>query len=181
MVVGVVLAGLAMALPVLSQAADAAEAAAAARWLAGRVAIARATAARERRTIALRFSDGDPVAFDTVADGDGDGVSAADVAAGIDPVVRAGERVDQHFPRVRFGVGRALPAIDEARLLAPGDDAVRFGAANQLSLTPVGTASGGTAYLVSRGGRQYAVRISGVTARARVLRYEPGDGGWRTW
>lgn len=179
-----VVAGLAAALlvagvPVVGRAADVAEATAAARWLAGRIAAVRAEAARRQRTYAVRFTSATPVAFEVVVDGDGDGVTAADISSGADPVVMPADRLDVHFPRVRFGIVGPVPAIDDTGMLGDGDDPVRFGANDQLSLAPSGTASGGTAYLVSRGGVQLAVRISGVTGRARVLRYERGAGVWR--
>jgi len=178
-VAGLAVALLGAALPLLHQAADAADATAAARWIAARVSLARVRAAREQRTVALRFLRTTPVGIETVADGNGDGVSAADVAAGVDPVVQAADRVEDHFPRVRIGIAASMPAIDDGRTLGSGDDPVRFGAAGQLSLTPAGTATSGTVYLVSAAGRQYAVRVSGVTARVRVWRYDAGAGRWR--
>ena len=74
------------------------------------------------------------------------------------------------FPRVRFGISGPVPGIDGARGLTAADDPIRFGVADQLTLTPVGTATGGTAYLTSRAGVQFAVRISGVTGAARAKR-----------
>ena len=109
-----------------------------------------------------------------VADGDGDGVNAADVAAGVDRIVRAGRPPDDHFPRARFGLAGAMPAIDEAGVLTSADDPIRLGSADQLTLSPLGTATSGTVYIASRAGAQFAVRIAGVTGRARVLRYDPG-------
>lgn len=170
---------LAMAVPVLDRAADAADAAAASRYVASIVARTRFEAARQQRARALRFSRGVPVTFAVVADGDGDGVNSADVAAGVDPVVRAPDRLDDHFPRARFGVAGGVPAIDESRWLSASDDPVRFGSADQLTLSPLGTATSGTVYIASRGGAQFAVRVAGVTGRVRVLRYDPGPRTWR--
>lgn len=172
---------LAMAVPVLDRAADTADAAAAARYVAGIVARARFDAARQQRAQAVRFSRGLPVAFVVVADGDGDGVNAADVVAGVDPVVRASDRLVDHFPRARFGVAGAMPAIDESRWLSSSDDPIRLGSADQLTLGPLGTATSGTVYIASRAGAQFAVRIAGVTGRARVLRYDPGLRAWRPY
>lgn len=172
---------LAMAVPVLDRAADAADAAAAARYVASIVARARFDAARQQRARAVRFSRGSTVAFTVAADGDGDGVSAADVAAGVDPIVRAADTLGDHFPRARFGVAGAIPAIDEARLLTSADDPIRFGSADQLTLGPLGTATSGTVYIASRAGAQFAVRIAGVTGRARVLRYDPGPRSWHPY
>lgn len=178
-VVGLVCAVLTAAVPAFDAAADAADAYGAARYLAGVVARARLEAARSQRTVAVRFSRGGPVTFTVVIDGDGDGVRADDIAAGIDRAMRGADRLEDHFPRVRFGISGPVPGIDDARGLTAADDPVRFGAADQVTLTPVGTATGGTAYLTSRAGVQFAVRVSGVTGRARVLRYDHGRAAWR--
>jgi type II secretory pathway pseudopilin PulG len=170
----------AVALPVFGRAADAADAAGAARYLAARFAAARFDAARQQRTVAVRFSRTLPVSFMTIVDGNGDGVSAADVAAGIDRVMRPADRIEDHFPRARIGIAGPVPAIEASGMLTSSDDAVRFGVADQLSLSPAGTSSSGTVYITSRTGGQYAVRVSGVTGRARVVRYD-GRGAWRSY
>ncbi|MEP7117583.1 MAG: hypothetical protein ABI880_08380, partial [Acidobacteriota bacterium] len=167
--------------PVLDRAADTADAVAAARDVAGIVARARFDAARDQRSRAVRFTRGPAVSFTVVADGDGDGVTAADVGAGIDPVVRPPDRLGDHFARASFALAGGMPAVDEARVLTSADDPIRLGSADQLTVTPLGTASGGTLYIASRTGEQFAVRIAGVTGRTRVLRYDPGLRAWRTY
>ena len=47
-----------------------------------------------------------------------------------------------------------------------------------LSFSPNGTATSGSVYVVGRDQTQWAVRVLGVTARARVLRYERATGAW---
>lgn len=180
-VVGLVCAVFTAAVPALDRAADTAETAGAARYLAAVIARARVDAARRQRTVAVRFSRATPVTFAVVVDGDGDGVTAADIAAGVDRISRPDDRIDDHFPRVRFGIAGPMPAIDDSSLLTTSDDPVRFGASDQLTLTSLGTATGGTAYLTSRGGVQFAVRISGITGRARVLRYDRGRALWQPY
>jgi len=178
-VAGLVCAVLTAAVPAFDAAADAADAAGAARYLASIAARARLEAARRQRTVAVRFTRQAPVTFALFVDGDGDGVRADDITAGIDRAIRSDDRLEDHFPRARFGISGPVPGIDDPRMLSAADDPVRFGAADQLTLTPVGTATGGTAFLTSRAGVQLAVRISGVTGRARVLRYDHGRGAWR--
>lgn len=172
---------LAISVPALERAADTADAAGAARYLASVVARARFDAARQQRTVAVRFTRGASPTFSVAVDGDGDGVTAADVAAGIDRIVRGADRLEDHFPRARFGVAGGMPAIDESRLLTSADDPIRLGTAGQLSLGPLGTATSGTIYIASRHGVQFAVRVAGVTGRARVLRYAPGHVAWQPY
>lgn len=171
----------ASALPIFTQMADTADGAAAARYLASQVAHARVDAVRRQRTVALRFARTTPPSFTRLVDGDGDGVTAADLASGVDRPLGPADRLEDHFGRARFGIAAAMPAIDDSRTLSAGDDPIRLGPADQLSLSPLGSATSGTLYIVSRGGRQFAVRIAGVTGRARVLRYDRGGGVWRPY
>ena len=174
LVVAALIGGLtAASLPILIHTADAADATAAARHIAGLVARARFEAARRNRVVALRFADqaADP-AYTLVADGDGDGVGSADVAAGIDAAFRPPDRLSAHFA-ARFAVAGGIPEIDGTGTLTSLDAPIRLGVARQVSISPIGTATSGTVYIASRRGVQYAVRISGVTGRVRVLRYVP--------
>lgn len=178
-VAAVVAAVSASSMPVLLHAADAADAVAAARHLAALVARARFEAARRNRTVALRLDDaGGEASYTLVVDGDGDGVGVADVAAGIDSPLGPPDRLSAHFT-ARFAIAGAVPEIDGGGLLTSLDPPIRLGAASQISLTPLGTASSGTLYIASGRGRQFAVRIAGVTGRVRVLRYVPGESRWQ--
>ncbi|MEZ5294541.1 MAG: hypothetical protein R2745_25900 [Vicinamibacterales bacterium] len=176
--VGVVAA---VAVPVLTRAQDAADAASAARYVASLVARARFDAARQQRTVALRFLPTTPPSFVRVVDGDGDGVTAADIASGVDRVSGPADRLEDHFQRARFGVTGAVAAIGETRTLGGSDDPIRFGVARQISVSPLGSATSGTAYVTSHAGVQFAVRIAGATGRARILRYDRGRGTWQPY
>ncbi|MGE0362126.1 MAG: GspH/FimT family pseudopilin [Vicinamibacterales bacterium] len=178
-VAAVVAAAAAAGLPIAAHAADAADAAGAARHLASLIARARVEAARRQRVVALRVEqlEGD-TRVSLVADGDGDGVTAADVAAGTDVSLRPPETIGAHFVRARLGIAGGVRGLDGEPLTSL-DDPVRLGAADQLSVGPLGTSTSGTIYVASRGGVQYAVRIAGVTGRVRVLRYVLGAGLWR--
>ncbi|MGD9905450.1 MAG: hypothetical protein AB7U83_18430 [Vicinamibacterales bacterium] len=179
LVAAVVGVAAAVGLPVVVHALDAADAAAAARHLAGLVAKARVEAARRQRVVAVRVErSGTELLVSLVVDGDGDGVSAADVGDGTDPCIRPPEPLSAHFARAGFGIASGVRGIDGESLL-PGDDPVRLGPSSQLSIAPVGTSTSGTLYVSSRRGVQFAVRVAGVTGRVRVLRFVPGLGRWR--
>lgn len=170
----------AIGVPSLVAAADAADGAAATRYLTAVIARARSDAARRQATVALRFDGpGDDPAFAVVVDGDGDGVSPADVASGIDWVARPADRLSAHFSRARLGIAAAAPGIEGGAPIAPADDPVQVGVLRQLSVTAIGTATSGTLYVRSRRGAQFAVRIGGVTGRARALRFVPGLATWQ--
>jgi type II secretory pathway pseudopilin PulG len=171
----------AVALPILDEARAAAEAAAAARHVAATLASVRLDAARRGRAVALRFDQAPARGFVRVVDGNGDGVRAADVAAGVDVPLGPPDRLEHHFRDAGFRLVWTVPAIDDAGTLSAGDDPVRLGPVDQLTFTPLGTATSGTLYVAGRRGHQFAVRVFGATGRTRVLRYDPGGGTWRSY
>ena len=55
---------------------------------------------------------------------------------------------------------------------------VRVNSSSRPGFSPAGTCTAGTLFLQSKNGTQYAIRISNVTTRTRMLRYEPALGSW---
>ena len=102
-------------------------------------------------------------------------VRRADLTGGADVCAAEIHDVAQLFPGMTIGVDPQLagPAGE------PGSgDPVRFGTSDILSFSAGGTCTAGTLFLRSSRGTQYAVRISNVTTRTRLLRYEAGLGQW---
>jgi prepilin-type N-terminal cleavage/methylation domain-containing protein len=167
-----------IAVPMFEHTADDMQTAMAARYLAGRIHAARHDALRRSAATALRFQAGPPdYHYTPYVDGNANGVRSADIAAGVDRPTGAAERLGEKFSRVRFGL---LPDVPDADgVSGTGADGVRIGAARILTLSPDGTATSGTLYLHGRRA-QYAVRVLGVTARTRVLKYDRGARQWIT-
>jgi type II secretory pathway pseudopilin PulG len=147
----------------------------AARYLAARIRLARAMAAARSKTVGLRFERLDEYAFGVYADGDRDGIRSADIEHGIDRLVAPVERVSSSFPGVRFGFLAGVPPIGED---ASGEDPVRTGSSDILTLTPEGTATSATLYLCGRARSQYAVRVLGTTGRTRVFQFNRASLTW---
>jgi type II secretory pathway pseudopilin PulG len=142
---------------------------AAARYLAARVALARAQAAKRSAYVALRFEGtGEAMSFAMFVDGNRNGVRARDIDARVDRPIDTRVRLRDMFP----GVDIALSAA------AGGGEGLRVGSSRMLSFSPIGTATSGTIYVRGRDDTQLAVRIFGATARTRVLRYEPRTREW---
>lgn len=162
-----ILAG--VALPSLLTGVDRSRGAGAARYLASRVALARAQAAGRSATVALHFeASARGTWFSMVQDGNRNGVRTTDIAQGIDPLIEAPVLLSDLFPGVSIGLAPLTPAAQ----------ALTLGHTPILSFTPTGTATSGTVYVLGRDGTQWAVRILGVTARVRLLRYDPASSGW---
>jgi hypothetical protein len=141
----------------------------AARYLAGRMALARTQAVARSATISLRFEDGPGgISIGAFQDGNRNGVLTRDIAEQIDRPISPPARLSEEFPGVAIALAPGTP----------GSDAVQLGATNLLSFTPAGTATSGTIYIRGRDGTQWAVRVLGATARTRVLRYDPATATW---
>lgn len=168
-----------LTVPTLVSALDASRSMAAARYVAAQARLARMQAATLATSVALRFqAESGSYRYQLYADGDGDGVSASDIASGIDPPLGPAERLEDRFAGMSFAIGASVAPVGTDAPAGLHADAVRLGASDLLSFSPFGTATSGTVYLRSRGGRQYAVRILGATGRVRVLEYSHETGEW---
>jgi hypothetical protein len=150
------------------------------RFVAGRVRVVRAEAVRRSRAVAWQFVRGaDGVRFRLCVDGDGDGVRSADLAAGVDVALGPWEALDQYFAGLEFGVAVGGPGIEAGdAALEAGGDPLRIGSAEMLTFGADGAGSSGTLFLCSRRGRQFAVRVNGLTGRVRVFEYRVPLGRW---
>lgn len=172
---GIVCLSATLSAPVLAGAADAGRAREAAQFLAAECRAARMDAIARNATTSVVF---DVVTarwrFRRCVDGNGNGMRRADITSGRDTCL-ASTDVAGLFSGVRVDVLSGLPDPDSG---ASTNGAVRFGASDIASFSPVGTASAGTVYVRSDGGAQYAIRVAGTTGRVRVLRYSAASRRW---
>ena len=165
-----------IAVPAMLTGLDAARTAAAARYMAGQVRLARVLAVSRSIRIAIRFERDDRgIRYAFYEDGNANGIRTADITRGVDPRTTPVERIGDRFPGVRFGAADGVNAVGGGAL---GSDPIRFGRSDILTFTPAGTATSGTVYLLGRSGRQYAVRVLGATGRTRILEFNFGMGKW---
>jgi hypothetical protein len=159
----------AVAIPQATLTIDRSRATVGARYLAARVALARATAVSRSATVGLRFEDKpDGTSFTAYLDGNHNGIRTTDILDRIDRPLGGPVRLWQLFPGVTIGV---TPASGEK-------EAVAVGPSHILSFTPSGTATSGTVYVRGRDGSQLAVRVLGATGRTRMLRFDTRLGDW---
>ena len=76
---------------------------------------------------------------------------------------------------MRVGINPGIPALPPEQGPLSGDP-VRFGVSDILSFSPLGTATPGTFYLAGDSG-QAAVRVTGGSARVRLMVWRGGAGG----
>lgn len=162
--------------PVTASAIDASRARQAASFMATRFRLARTQAVNSSTNVGVVFDfAGGAWTFRLCSDGTNNGIRRADILAGVDPCIGEPYRMTELFPGVDVAVD---PALRGPNGEPPNPDAVRFGKADLISFSPAGSCTAGSLYLRSRGQVQYAIRVSGITGRTRVLRY---DSGSRTW
>jgi prepilin-type N-terminal cleavage/methylation domain-containing protein len=158
----------AAAIPQTIGAIDSIRAVAAARYLASRMAMARAHAVMRSANVALRFTeDTSGVSFAMFVDGNRDGVRTADIVMGLDNAIDSQVSLSELFPGVTIAVSGAA-----------GSDPVRVGPTHLLSFTPLGTATSGSIYIRGREGSQFVVRVLGTTGRTRIQRYVAYRDAW---
>lgn len=151
--------------------------------LVGTLRTARAAAVRYNANVAVKFrtrGDG-AVTFALYRDGDGDGVSTADIGRGVDPEL-APPRPLTHFgrsARLGFPPGPPPPDPGDPGRLLGGADPVRFNASDLASFGPLGTSTPGSLYLTDGRSGLVAVRVFGRTGKVKVMVYEPERRAWR--
>ena len=140
------------------------------RQFKGEFLLARSAAVRSARNTAIRFeraADG-VWYYATYADGNRNGVLAADIRAGRDRRISGPRRLDNGAAGVFVGIHANVPAVPpDTGTLDPARP-IQFGNAFMLSFSPLGTATPGTFYLAGEA-RQAAVRVTPGTARVRLL------------
>jgi hypothetical protein len=159
---------------------DRARAAAAARYVAARLANARFEAVKRSAFVAIRFTqDASGYWLRTYVDGNGNGVLSADIGTGIDPPISTPERLDYHFSGVTFGIQPNVTGLDPGEPFNSADP-IQIGASTLLSFNPNGSSTPGTLFICGRRASQFAVRVLGTTGRTRVFRFSFEEGVWRS-
>jgi prepilin-type N-terminal cleavage/methylation domain-containing protein len=178
MVITIVVILCGVAIPLAHGSVDRTRAAGAARYVAGRMALARFEAVRRSAYVAIRFAEqSDGYWLRAFVDGNGNGVLSRDIARGIDLPITGEERLDHHYAGVEFGILSSVTGLD------PGPfnetDPVQIGASNLLSFSPTGACTSGTVFIHGLRGTQFAVRVLGATGRTRVFEFDFGARQWR--
>jgi type II secretory pathway pseudopilin PulG len=176
--IGVMTTMAAMAVPSVLAGLDDYRALGAVRYMATRLQRTRMEAVSHQANAALRFVTVDgSYRYGVFLDGNGDGVRAADIADGTDTPIQAEEALSHQFKDVDFGALPGLPPVDPSSP-PPGSDPIRFGAADSVSFTPLGTATPGSLYILGPRSAQYCVRVMGETGRTRILKFNVRRWQW---
>jgi hypothetical protein len=165
-----------LSVPLVANAVDAARARHAAGVVASRFRLARQQAIARSAFVAIVFDDA-PSGWQmsVCVDGNGNGVRRAEIDAGTDSCPEGPQGLEALTSGVRVARDASIRGPDGD---PPSADPVRFGRTDLLSFSPLGSCTGGSLFLRSRDGRQYAVRVAGATARIRILKYDERTAAW---
>lgn len=144
--------------------------------------LARMTAVRSRRNVAVRFERrGEAVWWAVFGDGDGDGVRSRDIDAGTDPRLQAWLPLRRVGASVRLGFPPGPPPRDpgSGRPMDRLDDPIRFNRSDMVSFSPIGASTPGSLYFTDGKAHLAAVRVFGRTGKVQVLAYDRETGSWR--
>lgn len=136
-----------------------------------------ALAAASGRTHALHFEpSGGDLEWVLVADGDGDGVSADDLAAGVDAPIGPRVRLSVAYPGIAPGRPAGVPTVAGG---AADHLGLAFGGAGTVSCSGDGGARSGTLYLQGDGRQAAALRVYGPTARLSLWWWGGAPAAWQ--
>jgi prepilin-type N-terminal cleavage/methylation domain-containing protein len=168
------------AVPLAHTSIDRSRASGAARYVAGRMAVARLEAVKRSAFVAIRFVNrSDGYTLRTYVDGNRNGVLTREIAQGIDRPISLEEALDHHFPGVTFGIHPTVTSLDPGETFDTSDP-IQIGRSSLLSFNPNGSVTAGTVFIRGTRANQFAVRVLGTTGRTRILAFNFQDGKWRT-
>jgi len=124
-------------------------------------------ARRQRRSLAVEFDLRAPQRWRVLADGNGNGITSADVTAGID-APQTPWRLVFREGHALLAVRRDLPGADGTGTVASNSSPLQLGVSSRLVFTPRGTSAAGSLYVAGRGEHAYAIRVLGTTQRIRL-------------
>ena len=152
--------------------------------VASSLRLARIYALRHSANVAIKFQTaGDGVVtYALFRDGDGDGVRSQDVVLGVDPQVEPWRRLTHLGRGTGFGFPPgALPRDPTSGKPIGGsrDDPIRFNSSDLASFAAGGTATPGSVYLTDGRRGLAIVRVTNVSGRVRIWRWDHDDKAWR--
>jgi prepilin-type N-terminal cleavage/methylation domain-containing protein len=170
----------ALSVPALSDLLAEEGLATAAREVSAILTAARARAVFQGAEVGVKWiSTGGDLVLSVHQDGNGNGVTTADVRKGVDRLVAGPYWLRGKYPGISFSF---VPGFDD---LDPGGapigdlrDPLRFGRSDICSFSPLGKASPGSVYLSNGKRRQAAVRITPSNAKIQIFTWHGKSLKW---
>jgi hypothetical protein len=140
------------------------------REVAGILTAARARAVFQGAYVGVKWiANAGDLVLTVYQDGNGNGVTTADIKKGVDKLVAGPYWLGNRHPGISFSFVPGFNGLDPSGApIGSLADPIRFGKSDICSFSPIGDASPGTVYLSNRGSRQAAVRVTPSTARIQI-------------
>ncbi len=116
-----------------------------------------------------------------VEDGNGNGLSTAEVRDGTDPKKSGPHRLGDLAPATTLGyptLGRVARIPPRRGWIDTDSDPIRFGVSNLVAFSPRGSSSTGTLFVTDGGRGLMAIVLYGRTGRLRVWRWHRRENQW---
>jgi len=152
----------------------------AAREVSAILTTARARAVFQGADVGVKWiSSGGDLVLSVYQDGNGNGVTTADIKKGVDRLVAGPYWLRGKYPGISFSFVPSFDGLDPGG--APiGDlaDPLRFGRSDICSFSPLGKASPGSVYLSNSKRRQAAVRVTPANAKIQIFTWHGKSLKW---
>jgi len=125
------------------------------------------------------ISQGGDLVLSVYQDGNGNGVTTADIRKGVDRLVAGPYWLRGKYPGITFSFVPGFNDVDPGGA-AIGNlaDPIRFGASDICSFSPLGKASPGSVYLSNKKRRQAAVRVTPLNAKIQIFTWHGKTQKW---
>ena len=170
----------ALSLPALSDLLAEEGLATAAREVSGILNMARARAVFQGVDVGVKWiSSGEDLVLSVYQDGNGNGVTTADIRKGVDRLVGGPYWLRGKYPGISFSFVPGFDGLDPGGApIGNVADPLRFGRSDICSFSPIGKASPGTVYLSNRKRRQAAVRVTPANAKIQSFTWHGKSLKW---
>jgi type II secretory pathway pseudopilin PulG len=112
-------------------------------------------------------------------DGNGNGVTTADIRKGVDRLVAGPYWMKGKYPHITFSFLPDFKGLDPSgNPIGNLSDPIRFGRGDICTFAPDGQASPGSVYLSNGVDRQSVVRVSPANGRIQIFDFEPKRRKW---
>jgi len=152
----------------------------AAREVSAILTTARARAVFQGTEVGVKWiSSGGDLVLSVYQDGNGNGVTTADIKKGVDRLVAGPYWLRGKYPGISFSFVPGFDDLDPGGApIGPLTDPLRFGRSDICSFSPLGKASPGSVYLSNRKRRQAAVRVTPANAKIQIFTWHGKSLKW---
>ena len=124
-------------------------------------------------------SGGGDLVLSVYQDGNGNGVTTADIRKGVDRLVAGPYWMHGKYPGISFSFVPGFNGLDPAgEPIGDLGDPLRFGKSDICTFSPLGKASPGSVYLSNKKRRQAAVRVTPANAKIQIFTWHGKSLKW---